>query len=121
MMPYWMVDIARENKVSLIHFTVFCAAANVFLEHPERIVGDGQKRLGMASKPEWVDFPSSVAYRNDEFVGAFEGIYGENASGITDVERVSRIHTNYRKFAVWSCPYSLTFHHRPTFECKASN
>ncbi|KAJ6400623.1 hypothetical protein OIU84_016130 [Salix udensis] len=103
MMPYWMVDIARENKVPLIHFTAFCAAANVFLGHPERIVGDGQKRLSMTSKPEWVDFPSSVAYRNDEAVSAFEGIYGENASGITDVERVSRIQNGCQALVVRSC------------------
>ncbi|KAJ6722990.1 UDP-GLYCOSYLTRANSFERASE 91A1-LIKE [Salix koriyanagi] len=107
MMPYWMVDIARENKVSLIHFTVLCAAACVFLGHPERIAGDDQKRLTesthMTSKPEWVDFPSSVAYRNDEAVDAFEGIYGENASGITDVERVTRIHNGCQALVVRSC------------------
>lgn len=44
MIPYWMVDIARENKVPLIHFSVFSAVAYVFLGHPECLVGDGQKK-----------------------------------------------------------------------------
>ncbi|KAJ6326048.1 hypothetical protein OIU78_013192 [Salix suchowensis] len=88
-----MVDIARENKIPLILFSVSSAAAFVFLGHPRCLVGDGQKRLrpswtSMTSKPGWVDFPSSVAYRNDEAIGVFEGIYGENASGITDGERL---------------------------------
>ncbi|KAJ6722989.1 GLYCOSYLTRANSFERASE [Salix koriyanagi] len=108
MMPYWVVDIARENKVPLILFSIFPAVAFVFLGHPECLVGDGQKRLrpswmSMTSKPEWVDFPSSVAYRNDEAVGVFKGIYGENASGITDGERVFRILNGCQAFAVRSC------------------
>ncbi|KAJ6722991.1 UDP-GLYCOSYLTRANSFERASE 91A1-LIKE [Salix koriyanagi] len=107
-LPYWMVDIAREIKVPLIHFSVFSAVVFVFLGHPECLVGDGQKRLrpswtSMTSKPEWVDFPSSVAYRNDEAVGVFEGFYGENASGITDGERVSRILNGCEAYAVRSC------------------
>ncbi|KAJ6344102.1 hypothetical protein OIU76_005768 [Salix suchowensis] len=57
----------------------------------------------MTSKPVWVDFPSSVAYRNDEAVGVFEGFYGENASGITDGERVSRILNGCQAYAVRSC------------------
>ncbi|KAF9686378.1 hypothetical protein SADUNF_Sadunf03G0152400 [Salix dunnii] len=106
--PYWMVDIARENKIALILFSVASAVALVFLGHPERLVGAGQKRLrpswtSMTSKPEWVDFPSSVAYRNDEAVGVFEGIHGENASGITDVERVSRVLNGCQALAIRSC------------------
>ncbi|KAJ6328689.1 hypothetical protein OIU77_010386 [Salix suchowensis] len=43
------------------------------------------------------------AYRNDEAVGVFEGFYGENASGITDGERVSRILNGCQAYAVRSC------------------
>jgi UDP:flavonoid glycosyltransferase YjiC (YdhE family) len=109
MIPYWMVEIAREKKVPLIHFSVFSAVAYVFLGHPEcLLVGDGQKRLrpswtSMTSKPEWVDFPSSVAYRNHEAVGVFEWIYKGNASGITDGERVSKILHGCQALAVRSC------------------
>lgn len=109
MIPYWMVEIAREKKVPLIHFSVFSAAAYVFLGHPDcLLVGDGQKRLrpswtSMTSKPEWVDFPSSVAYRNHEAVGVFEWIYKGNASGITDGERVSNILHGCQALAIRSC------------------
>ncbi|KAJ6675317.1 UDP-GLYCOSYLTRANSFERASE 91A1-LIKE [Salix viminalis] len=58
MMPYWMVDIARENKVPSIHFSIFSAAMR---------------------------------------------IYGENASGITDGERIFRILNGCQAFAVRSC------------------
>ncbi|CAK7348839.1 unnamed protein product [Dovyalis caffra] len=103
-----MVEIARENKVPLIHFSVFSTATYVFLGSPEYLVGDGQKRLrpswmSMTSKPEWVDFPSSISYRNHKAVGAFKGMYGGNASGITDGERVSKILDGCQAFAVRSC------------------
>uniref|UniRef100_A0A6N2JWN1 Uncharacterized protein n=1 Tax=Salix viminalis TaxID=40686 RepID=A0A6N2JWN1_SALVM len=48
--PYWMVDIARENKIPLILFSVSSAAAFVFLGHPRCLIGDGQKRL----RPSWM-------------------------------------------------------------------
>jgi len=42
-MPYWMVEIAKKNKVPLILFSVFSAVAYVFLGYPECLVGDGKK------------------------------------------------------------------------------
>ncbi|KAJ6675314.1 CYANIDIN-3-O-GLUCOSIDE 2-O-GLUCURONOSYLTRANSFERASE-LIKE [Salix viminalis] len=67
MMPYWMVDIARENKVPLIHFSIFSAVAYVFLCHPGVLGWRWSKRL----RPSWD-----------------ERIYGENASGSLDGERI---------------------------------
>ncbi|KAF2291152.1 hypothetical protein GH714_020393 [Hevea brasiliensis] len=45
----------------------------------------------MTSQPEWVDFPSSVAYRKNEAIGAFEWVYRTYASGLSDAERFAKI------------------------------
>ena len=75
--PHWMVEIARENKIPLLYFSVVSASACLFLGHPECLAGDTQKKLrpsweSMTSQPKWVDFSSSIAYRKYEVVGVFE-------------------------------------------------
>ncbi|KAF2291151.1 hypothetical protein GH714_020389 [Hevea brasiliensis] len=108
LISHWMVDIARENKVPLLYFSVFSASSYLFLGHPRCLAGDSQKKLrpsweSMTSPPEWVDFPSSVAYRKYEAIGAFEWIYGTNASGISDAERVAKILNSCQGLIIRSC------------------
>ncbi|CAK7355415.1 unnamed protein product [Dovyalis caffra] len=91
-----------------MHFSVFYAFAYTFLAYPDCLVGDGQKRLrptwmSMTSTPQWVDIPSSVAYRKHEAVDAFKWVYGANASGITDGERVANTILGCEAVAIRSC------------------
>ncbi|KAG8653528.1 hypothetical protein MANES_05G031400v8 [Manihot esculenta] len=108
LVSHWMVDISRENNVPLLYFSVFSAASFLFLGHPGCLAGDSQKNLrpsweSMTSPPEWVDFPSSVAFRKHEAIGAFEWIYGTNASGISDAERVATILNSCQGMVIRSC------------------
>ncbi|KAK1560960.1 hypothetical protein Q3G72_032843 [Acer saccharum] len=106
---HWTAEIALEYQVPLLLFSVFNAAAMDFFGHPEFIVGEARERVRSSSEsltflPEWVDFPSSLAYRGFEATGMFHGFYGSNASGTTDAERLHKIIQACKVVAVRSCP-----------------
>ncbi|KAK1560249.1 hypothetical protein Q3G72_024103 [Acer saccharum] len=80
-----------------------------FFGHPEFIVGEARERVrpspeSLTFLPEWVDFPSSLAYRGLETTGMFHGFYGSNASGTTDDERLHKIIQACKAVVVRSCP-----------------
>ncbi|KAJ4832411.1 hypothetical protein Tsubulata_031416, partial [Turnera subulata] len=107
MIPHWMAEIAQENRVPLLHFSVFSASTYVFLGNPECLVGEGKERLrpiwkSMTKTPEWVDFPSSLAYSDHEAIGVHEWLYAGKASGISDAERTAKILTSSQALAIRS-------------------
>ncbi|XP_022757422.1 putative UDP-rhamnose:rhamnosyltransferase 1 [Durio zibethinus] len=107
--PYWVVEIAQEHQIPLINFSVYSASVCAFLGNPTSLTGDGQKRRrfspeSLTSPPEWFDFSSSLAYPRFLATGMHEGFYGENASGISDAERVAKIIQASKAFAVRTCP-----------------
>ncbi|KAJ8900502.1 hypothetical protein K2173_025279 [Erythroxylum novogranatense] len=109
LIPHWAAQIAIEHKVPLMHFSVFSAATYTFFAHPDCLSDDGKKKLrpswkSMTSKPVWVDFPSAIVLRNHEAFGTYQAIYEENASRISDAERVRQINHRYHAMAIRSCP-----------------
>ncbi|KAH7577971.1 hypothetical protein ACOSP7_000942 [Xanthoceras sorbifolium] len=106
---HWAAEIAQEYQVPLLYFSVFAASSVSFLGHPEFLSGEARKRVrsspeSMTLVPEWVEFPSSLAYRSFEAAGMFHAYYGSNASGITDAERFHNILRVCKAVAVRSCP-----------------
>ncbi|TXG62922.1 hypothetical protein EZV62_009916 [Acer yangbiense] len=108
-MSPWMDNIAQEYHVPLMNFSVFSAAAYTFFT-PVHLVGDGKIKPSitspdsLTSAPEWVDFPSSLAYRSFDAVGVYNGFFKCNASGMPDVERVAKTLNACQAVAVRSCP-----------------
>ncbi|KAH7862256.1 hypothetical protein Vadar_002154 [Vaccinium darrowii] len=102
--PDWLVvdllnpraaDVGKDCGVPVLGFSAFSAAACLFFGPPEYITGDGGKRVrssvkSLTSPPEWVTFPSLVAYRNFEAAGILIGWFGEDASGMSAVERIAK-------------------------------
>lgn len=106
--PYWAVDIAREYGIPVIYLSVFSGAMRAFMGPPEYLAGDGQKRFkatpeSLTSPPEWITFPSLVAFRNYAAVNYHPGFFGENASGIRDAERLAKTMGGCQAVAVRSC------------------
>ncbi|WCJ22738.1 UDP-Glycosyltransferase superfamily protein [Euphorbia peplus] len=108
---YWISEIAEENQVGLLHFSVFSAAAELFLADPRCFAAGSEARKilrpsweSLTSKPEWVDFDSSVAYRKFEAIEVFPFLHGMNASGISDNERVCNVLSSCRAVVIRSCP-----------------
>ncbi|XP_061341282.1 putative UDP-rhamnose:rhamnosyltransferase 1 [Gastrolobium bilobum] len=87
---HWMVDIAQEFRVKLISYSVFSAASLVFVGPP----GIAKARLSpenLTVPPEWVTFPSSVAYQRHEAIAFSAGVHEVNASGVSDLERLDKV------------------------------
>ncbi|KAK9279855.1 hypothetical protein L1049_013537 [Liquidambar formosana] len=105
--PHWAVEIAGEYGIPLLCFSVLTAAFFAFTGPVEYLVGEGQRRVrsspeSLMSPPEWVNFPSSVAFRSYEAREWHAGFYGMNDSGITDAARLAKILHGCQAMAVRS-------------------
>ncbi|KAI8545076.1 hypothetical protein RHMOL_Rhmol07G0014600 [Rhododendron molle] len=94
----WGTDVGKDCGVPVLAFSPFSAATCLFWGPPEYLTGDGQKRVrsspeSLTKPPEWVAFPSSVAYHNFEAAdGALlKGLYEDNATGISLAKRFAKI------------------------------
>lgn len=105
----WAAEIARDQGVRMLYYVVFTAASSSFIGGPGELVGD-RRRLrstpeSLMSPPEWVRFPSTVAYRKYEAPYVLAGIYDENnASGVSDAQRVAKTLEECEAVAIRSCP-----------------
>ncbi|KAF5195587.1 Udp-glycosyltransferase 91a1 [Thalictrum thalictroides] len=97
---YWVVDIAKEFGIRQIWFSVFCSVVFAFLGHPNKQRFSWQS---LTSAPEWMTFPSTVAFKSFEAKPFFSGIYCENASVMSDIERLAKIVQGCQAIASKSC------------------
>ena len=106
---HWAVEIAQNYNVGFIYFAVFSAATVVFFGKPPNyfFVGDQKKAWpspeSLTSPPEWLSFPSSVAFRGYEAVWAHAGAYTVDASGISDAARFTKVVRACKALAIRSC------------------
>ncbi|KAM1019348.1 hypothetical protein ACFX13_041437 [Malus domestica] len=105
---HWVVDIAKEYGVSIAWFSPFSAACNVFFGSMENLLGTNRNHAiptpeSLTSPPDWVSFPSSVAYR--DFVAPYvaRGFFGVNKSGISDSARLAKILSASQALAIRTC------------------
>ncbi|XP_061341283.1 putative UDP-rhamnose:rhamnosyltransferase 1 [Gastrolobium bilobum] len=88
--PHWMVDISHEFQVKLIFYSVLSAASLAFFGPPvARKARFSPENLTVP--PEWVTFPSSVAYQRHEAIAFSAGVHEVNASGVSDPERHDKV------------------------------
>ncbi|KAL2336015.1 hypothetical protein Fmac_010461 [Flemingia macrophylla] len=87
--PHWMKEISQEFQVKLMFFNVISAPAMSFF-------GTGTRKTPISPEsltvpPEWVTFPSSVAFKRHEAIPFCAGANQINASGINDLERLAKV------------------------------
>ncbi|RDX84482.1 putative UDP-rhamnose:rhamnosyltransferase 1, partial [Mucuna pruriens] len=99
--PHWMADIAQEFQVKLLFYNVLSAPAMTFLGVGNRKTPISPESLTVP--PEWVTFPSSVAYQRHEAITFCAGANPVNASGVSDFERVTKILGASKAVLVRSC------------------
>ena len=106
---HWAVDIAQEYNVKLVLFTVMSAATTVFLgRSPGYVFLSDQTPTwpspeSLTKPPEWVSFPSSVAWREYEAPFVHANLYTKDASGISDAARISKVLCACNALAIRSC------------------
>lgn len=91
----WAADVGQDCGVPVLGFSPFSAASMLFFGPPEYLTGDGQKRVrssleSLTSPPDWVTFPSLVAYRCFEAAGTLTRIFGEDATGMSPATRIAK-------------------------------
>ncbi|KAJ1429571.1 UDP-glucuronosyl/UDP-glucosyltransferase [Sesbania bispinosa] len=89
--PHWIVEIAQEFQVKLIFNNVLSAATLVLLGPPDTMKARFFSPESLTVPPEWVTFPSSVAYKRNEAIAVCAGANQVNASGISDCERLAKV------------------------------
>ncbi|KAH6789240.1 hypothetical protein C2S51_004246 [Perilla frutescens var. frutescens] len=105
---HWVVDIAQELDIPIIHYFIATASTAVFCWTPEFVAGEGQRQVrpsprDMTVPPDWVDFPSQVACRNHEAVAMHNHLYGAKPSGIQDGARTTRLVQGCQAVAIRTC------------------
>jgi len=100
--PHWMTDIVQELQLKLIFFSVYSASAMAFLGPP------GTRKAPLSPEsltvpPEWVTFPSSVAFQRHEASAFYANLYQENASGVGDLERLAKVFSASKAILFRSC------------------
>ncbi|XP_042492921.1 soyasaponin III rhamnosyltransferase-like [Macadamia integrifolia] len=102
--PHWVIDIAANFRVPVFCFSVVSAATMVFRGPPECLTGEGLKKVrpspeSLTSPPEWVTFPSSVAFRRGAEANGSYYLYYNGHLG----ERVSKVLNGCKAVAVHTC------------------
>ncbi|KAJ6845412.1 UDP-glycosyltransferase 91C1-like [Iris pallida] len=86
--PYWAVPVARSLNVRTAFLSVFGAAVLGFFGPPDELIRP--RRLApedLTAAPDWVPFPTSVAFRLPEARTAFGPAFGPDASGVSETYR----------------------------------
>ncbi|KAL1549831.1 putative UDP-rhamnose:rhamnosyltransferase 1 [Salvia divinorum] len=106
---HWAVEIAQELGVQLILFSISTASTAVFFWSPEFLSGEGRRQArpspaDMMAPPDWVDFPSQIACRNNHEAEAMHSLlYSAGASGIEDGARLTRLIQDSHALAIRAC------------------
>ncbi|MFQ6653189.1 hypothetical protein Gotur_024719 [Gossypium turneri] len=99
--PHWMVEIAQEQHIPLVNFSVFSASVYSFFMNQTLTRSSPESLM---SPPEWFGFSSPLRYPKSLATAMHEGLHGENASGISDADRFHKIIQASKAFAFRTCP-----------------
>ena len=99
--PHWLPQVASRLGINSVFFSIFNASVLAFLGSPEEILLRDQQPLeDLTVVPEWIPFPSNVAFR------LYEVIYHQECmdSDASDFFRFAKVIEGCRFVAIRSCP-----------------
>ncbi|KAK9910334.1 hypothetical protein M0R45_034300 [Rubus argutus] len=105
---HWAVDIAKEYGVSLVYFSAFSAASSAFFGPMENLTGANRNYAlpspqSLTTPPEWISFPSMVAFKEYEAIYVPRGFFGANSTGISGASRLAKIISASKALAIRTC------------------
>ncbi|KAL3726358.1 hypothetical protein ACJRO7_031277 [Eucalyptus globulus] len=86
--PYWAGSIASRLGIRSVFFSIMTGACLGFLGPVWALKGGDYRKTpeDFTKRPNWVPFPTRVAFRHFEIKKIFDAVIG-NASGVTDLYR----------------------------------
>ncbi|KAF3325142.1 putative UDP-rhamnose:rhamnosyltransferase 1 [Carex littledalei] len=100
---HWLPKIAEDCCVPCTYFSVFIAPALVFFGPCSELLSGYRTSVeDFTVPPNWIPFPSNVAFRLHE-ARSFLSVGEKNASGITDTERIVSVINGSKLVCVRSC------------------
>nr|XP_028953398.1 UDP-glycosyltransferase 91C1-like [Malus domestica] len=83
---YWMPRVATQLGVNSVYFNITNASTLAFLGPPTELLGDKRRRPeDFTVVPEWVDYPSNVAFKQHEMVSHWDCMDDE----VSDFQRLA--------------------------------
>ncbi|XVF48962.1 hypothetical protein PTKIN_Ptkin03bG0230200 [Pterospermum kingtungense] len=99
--PHWLSRAATPLGINLVFFSIFNANLLAFLGPPSALLGDGRKRVeDFTVVPEWIDYPSNVAYKLHEMLTHQECMDDD----VSDSQRLGLVIQGCQFVAIRSCP-----------------
>ncbi|KAJ6845432.1 UDP-glycosyltransferase 91C1-like [Iris pallida] len=102
--PYWAAPVARSLNVRTAFLCIFNAAQLGFIGPPDELISP--RRLApedFTVVPDWVPFPTSVAFRPPEARMVLGPVYAPDASGVSEAYRFGVTIRECDLVAVRSC------------------
>ncbi|CAB4300471.1 unnamed protein product [Prunus armeniaca] len=105
---HWVVDIGKEYGVPVGYFSPFSAVTSVFFGSPENLLGTKRNHAlptpeSLTAPPDWVTFPSKVAYRDYEAVYVPRGFFGSHNGEISGAGRLAKVVSGSQVLAIRTC------------------
>ncbi|GKV11969.1 hypothetical protein SLEP1_g23178 [Rubroshorea leprosula] len=73
--PHWLPRIATPMGINLAFFSVYSASFVAFLGPPDKLIGGHlQRPEDFTVMPEWIDYPSNIAFKLHEIVNVKQGM-----------------------------------------------
>ncbi|RZC91155.1 hypothetical protein C5167_027220 [Papaver somniferum] len=89
----WIPDVGTKLHIPTAFFSVFATPLLAFVGPPSEYKESNTTRTPeyLTSVPEWIPFPSSLAYRYHEAVGVNEILNTKDATGLSTVDRFVKV------------------------------
>ncbi|GLT98711.1 hypothetical protein SLE2022_162020 [Rubroshorea leprosula] len=73
--PHWLPRIVTPMGINLAFFSVYSASFVAFLGPPDKLIGGHRQRPeDFTVIPEWIDYPSNIAFKLHEIVNIKQGM-----------------------------------------------
>ncbi|KDP29778.1 hypothetical protein JCGZ_18713 [Jatropha curcas] len=100
--PYWLPTVASNLCISHGFFSIFLGAL-LGIAKPKSVINDDRvKPEDFTVPPQWITFPTNVAFRHFEIVKIFESVTGD-ASEVSDMFRLEEVLNGCEMISVRSC------------------
>ncbi|GLT79122.1 hypothetical protein SLA2020_506240 [Shorea laevis] len=99
--PHWLPRIAAPMGIKLAYFSIYSASTAAFVGPPDKlIVGRRRRPEDFTVIPEWIDYPSNIAFKLHEIVNLEQGMDQD----VKDFTRRSFVVQGCQVVTLRSCP-----------------